>query len=929
MDLHITQTKQKFHKNEIVIWQLSGAIDAKTVGIFEKRLDDLMEEQNQLVYLILNLRDIKYVNSTGLGTLVNFVDKVESNGGIAWLVEIHPKVKVVFDMLGLNAFFTIIATEKEALQRLGGVYVRPKNSSGALIGPNKSGRGSEKKVVLLGVDIEIRVEDIISKVKISQRYQNNEQNALETIYSFPLEAKVAVDSFGVTFDDGRKLQGKIESKEKAFTEYDEAMSSGDTAYLVEKTSDNAMMASIGNLKSGQQVEISVTYSKELSFVDGQITLQIPTSFTPLYGNTINSEENLALAFSVPHGLTITTFAHKSFAEKISSPSHKIELTDQEDQFVIALRQEEQALDRDFILELTPPAIHEPVCLVSKHDNGTRAMMLRLYPDLKMISSQTPPNYEVVFVLDCSGSMGGSSIVQAKKTLEVCLHSLSPGDYFNIFTFGTDFEKYKRKSIKYDNRSLKEAIKTIHTFDADMGGTRLKNVIEEVCHLPQLPNVSRNVILLTDGAIRNTQEVVEIARLHRENLRIFTFGIGHRACENLASGLAEATNGTWEMISPQQAIWDKVLRQFARIDQPRVENLQINCKKLQLEDYKLPCLYEGDSFTVFARIAKGRIPKKIELTGNVDQQTLAWSVPIKNLKKDNTIPNLWAINHIHSLKNLPKTSGSNQKRSPSNKVEKIGKSFKILTEKSSFFVVESNEKKLTDQPQKLQIPSQITRDWHNTYTYNHTASSPLSFFKVSPPQSPPSSYPKAPPSPPKKAKSPSSSSKAPTPIQKAKEVEVGLSLVCQCKCRLNCPRSGSYRCPRCGIFFKIQQNKEIIFHKRAPRTSPPEEYQLDLPWHFSLLVSQNAVGYFKDIKIVAKQLKISVKKLKKLANRLDNVENSDKIKVLTTFLAIQVLRADPNIQDISSKAIKKAELWLAKYPSLLTIDGVSIIDVMAL
>lgn len=58
---------------------------------------------------------IKYVNSTGLGTLVNVADALENRGGGIALVKIHPKVKVVFDMLGLNAFFKIFSNEKEAL----------------------------------------------------------------------------------------------------------------------------------------------------------------------------------------------------------------------------------------------------------------------------------------------------------------------------------------------------------------------------------------------------------------------------------------------------------------------------------------------------------------------------------------------------------------------------------------------------------------------------------------------------------------------------------------------------------------------------------------------------------------------------------------------------------------------------------------------
>lgn len=101
--------------------KINGAIDAKTVVLFQEKLDQLQKEG--LTGFILDMEGIKYVNSTGLGTLVNVADALETRGGGIALIKIHPKVKVVFDMLGLNAFFKIFSTEKQALshfERLAG-----------------------------------------------------------------------------------------------------------------------------------------------------------------------------------------------------------------------------------------------------------------------------------------------------------------------------------------------------------------------------------------------------------------------------------------------------------------------------------------------------------------------------------------------------------------------------------------------------------------------------------------------------------------------------------------------------------------------------------------------------------------------------------------------------------------------------------------
>ncbi len=93
---------------------LSGAIDASTVITFQTELDKL--KKNGVRRFLLDMAGIRYVNSTGLGSLVKLADGLENEGGLITLMQIHPKVKVVFDMLGLNAFFKIFKTDGEALQ---------------------------------------------------------------------------------------------------------------------------------------------------------------------------------------------------------------------------------------------------------------------------------------------------------------------------------------------------------------------------------------------------------------------------------------------------------------------------------------------------------------------------------------------------------------------------------------------------------------------------------------------------------------------------------------------------------------------------------------------------------------------------------------------------------------------------------------------
>lgn len=103
--------------------EFNGSIDPGTLEIFEEVMDRLIDENK--VRVIFDLHRLKYINSTGMGMLVQFVDALtEENGGFA-LMRIKPKVLLVIEMLGLQELFQIVSDEAEAMVALSGGAVFP------------------------------------------------------------------------------------------------------------------------------------------------------------------------------------------------------------------------------------------------------------------------------------------------------------------------------------------------------------------------------------------------------------------------------------------------------------------------------------------------------------------------------------------------------------------------------------------------------------------------------------------------------------------------------------------------------------------------------------------------------------------------------------------------------------------------------------
>jgi anti-sigma B factor antagonist len=93
---------------------VKGSIDAKTVIQFQRKLNSVTEDG--IKRIVIDMEQVKYVNSTGLGYLINLADTVGADQGSVVFTNVQPKVKVVFDMLGLNAFFRMFNNRDQAIK---------------------------------------------------------------------------------------------------------------------------------------------------------------------------------------------------------------------------------------------------------------------------------------------------------------------------------------------------------------------------------------------------------------------------------------------------------------------------------------------------------------------------------------------------------------------------------------------------------------------------------------------------------------------------------------------------------------------------------------------------------------------------------------------------------------------------------------------
>jgi anti-sigma B factor antagonist len=94
---------------------LSGSLDAAAVESFSRQTVAWIEAQDDLRQVVVDLGDVGFMDSAGLGALVGILKRLASRGGDLRLARPRPSVKLVLEITRANKIFGIFATVAEAL----------------------------------------------------------------------------------------------------------------------------------------------------------------------------------------------------------------------------------------------------------------------------------------------------------------------------------------------------------------------------------------------------------------------------------------------------------------------------------------------------------------------------------------------------------------------------------------------------------------------------------------------------------------------------------------------------------------------------------------------------------------------------------------------------------------------------------------------
>lgn len=586
----------------------------------------------------------------------------------------------------------------------------------------------ESPIPLEGVRITGTVEDCVARVVVAQRYLNREPQPIEAVYVFPLDERAAVCGFEAVVGD-RHVVAEVKERDEAFDEYDDALDAGHAAYLLDEERADIFTASLGNVAPGQEVLIQITYVTELDASSDVVRFVLPTTVAPRYapaedrvgvGRSPAEAVNPPVAWRVPYGLEIELdLAMPTRIRSVESPSHPVTLEVDGAHAHVRLGERSAALDRDFVLavKLATP-LDTPWLRLQRDDAGRTAAMLVFTPTF---AAAARCNSEVVFLVDRSGSMNGASIDEARAALQLCLGCLQPGMRFNVVGFGSRCETLFPASRAYDDASLGEATRHVEQMRADLGGTEILPALEAVFAMERVPGLPRQLVVLTDGEVSNSDAVIALVRRHSDDTRVFAFGIGAGASRHLVRGIARAGEGAAEFVAPGERIDDKVSRHFRKLLAPAVSGVELDWGTLSVRQapHLVPPVYDGERLIVYGLIDGGTACDVVlRGRGTSGWFRLAVRVDPAQAAPGRLVGTLAARALIRDLEEgmspLHDRHGSLQERrhgdSVKDRIVRLALEFGLASRETSFVAVDRRAAPLEGDARLRRVPVALTRGW---------------------------------------------------------------------------------------------------------------------------------------------------------------------------------------------------------------------------
>ncbi|MBI4902521.1 MAG: VWA domain-containing protein [Acidobacteria bacterium] len=607
----------------------------------------------------------------------------------------------------------------------------PAGTAGALYMMNKDGHPAAP-CPLKRTEVKAEISGFLSRVTVTQIFENPLKESIEAVYAFPLPQKSAVD--GMTMRVGeRVIQGKIKPREEAQAIYDAARNSGRTASLLEQERPNIFTQSVANIRSGETVKITISYVETLRYEAGNYEFVFPMVVGPRYipgqptgkqaggwapdTTRVPDASRITPQVTPPgtragHDITVEVALDAGVPiDNLKCTSHDV-LIERPDgrRAVIKLKNQATIPNKDFLLtyDVAGRKIEDAV-LTHRAGRGGFFSLLLQPPDRVTPAEVTPK--ELVFVVDTSGSMYGFPLDKSKELMRMALTHMNPRDTFNLITFAGDTHILFPQPVPATAENVEKARQFMESRRGG-GGTEMMRAIRAALEPTASQQHVRVVAFLTDGYVGNDMEIIAEVKKY-SNARVFSFGIGSSVNRFLLDKMAEEGRGEVEYVSPKDDGSAAARRFFERMRDPLLTDIQVEWNGLPVSDVypaRVPDLFAAKPLEIHGRYtgpARGTIRVKGKSAGREFVRNITVDLPTSEPRHD-VLASLWARTKIDDLmgRDFAGVQRGTLALELRNQITQLGLDYRLMTQFTAFVAVE--EKTVTEggKPRRIEVPVEM-------------------------------------------------------------------------------------------------------------------------------------------------------------------------------------------------------------------------------
>ena len=411
------------------------------------------------------------------------------------------------------------------------------------------------------------INEIFSRTEVELSYENNKENPVEIIVEVPMRSEIIFKHLTIKIKD-KIIETKVIESNKAEEKYNDAIASGNTGIASSYDMDKKVCSlKIGNLPENETLILNYSFIQFINIKDSFYYLNLIKDFP-----TIHNFNNHILRGKI----IIETYSKINDLKFISSTNDIID-------YIPKYSNENKKCEIEYDIELFDKIkfktidIEKPL-LISQYNNklDETNYILNYYNNM---NNNTKVKYPCLFIflIDQSGSMC-STIKNVINTLTRIIQSLPENSYYQLIGFGSSYEVYNKIPELNTEENLKKVYNIINSLDANLGGTNLSEPLNYILKDSYSDykdiNISKQIMVLTDGDINVGEDIIELIKLHNNEFLIHFIGIGNEVNKKLIIEAGKSGNGTYYFI-------DDSLNELNN----KVFEIINNCTKEYINNYK--------------------------------------------------------------------------------------------------------------------------------------------------------------------------------------------------------------------------------------------------------------------------------------------------------------------------------------------------------